>query len=67
MRALDRGDTFVVTRNGVTVGELRPILRRRFVAREAVLAAFARAAPIEPTRFRGDLDGMIDQDPMPRA
>jgi antitoxin (DNA-binding transcriptional repressor) of toxin-antitoxin stability system len=32
MRALDLGESFVVTRNGVAVGELVPVRRRRFVA-----------------------------------
>ena len=67
MRALDSGDTFVVTRNGVAVGELAPIRRRRFVARDAVVQAFATAAPIDPIRFRGDLDQVIDQDVTPRG
>jgi antitoxin (DNA-binding transcriptional repressor) of toxin-antitoxin stability system len=67
MRALDSGDTFVVTRNGVAVGELTPISRRRFVSREAALAAFAGAAAIDADRFREDLDAEIDQDPTPRA
>src|SRR5207245_5084128 len=30
MRALDGGESFVVTRNGVPVGELRPLPRREF-------------------------------------
>lgn len=67
MRGLDRGESFIVTRNGVPVGELRPIARRRFVPREAVLAAFAGAPPIEAKRFREDLDAIVDQDPTPRA
>ncbi len=67
MRALDAGESFVVTRNGVPVGELKPLQRRRFVARDAVVEAFARAAPIDPDRFRADLDRFADQDPTPRA
>jgi antitoxin (DNA-binding transcriptional repressor) of toxin-antitoxin stability system len=67
MRALDRGDAFVVTRNGVAVGELTPFLRRRFVNRDAALAAFARAAPIDAARWRKDLDRVIGQDPSPRG
>ncbi|MCP4087033.1 MAG: type II toxin-antitoxin system prevent-host-death family antitoxin, partial [Actinomycetia bacterium] len=31
MRELDRGETFIVTRNGVPVGELTPLRRHRFV------------------------------------
>jgi antitoxin (DNA-binding transcriptional repressor) of toxin-antitoxin stability system len=67
MRALDAGESFVVTRNGVAVGELRPIQRRRFVATNAALAAFAHAGRIDGRRFRLDVDGPVSQDPAPRA
>src|SRR5207237_1090678 len=39
MRALDRGESFLVTRNGVAVGELVPARRRRFVAASTAVAA----------------------------
>jgi antitoxin (DNA-binding transcriptional repressor) of toxin-antitoxin stability system len=67
MRALDAGETFRVTRNGVPVGELTPVRRRRYVARETALAAFATAAAIDADRFRADVDGHLDQDPTPRG
>ena len=67
MRALDAGESFVVTRNGRPVGELTPFRRRRFVPVELVLAAFADAPPIDAARFRADVDAFIDQDPTPRA
>lgn len=67
MRALDAGESFVVTRNGVAVGELLPARRRRYVARDAALAAFAGAAPIAADRLREDLDRLVDQDPAPRG
>jgi antitoxin (DNA-binding transcriptional repressor) of toxin-antitoxin stability system len=67
MRALDSGESFVVTRNGVPVGELKPLQRHRFVPRDAALEAFARAAPLDAQRFRADLDRSVDQDPRPRA
>ena len=67
MRALDRGESFVVTRNGVAVGELAPLRRRRFVRAEAALAAFAGAPTIDAVQFRSDLDSAADQDPAPRA
>jgi len=67
MRALDRGESFVVTRNGTPVGELTPLKRRRFVARELALAAFSGAPPIDHVRFRADIDALIDQDPTPRG
>lgn len=67
MRELDRGETFVVTRNGVPVGELTPLRRHRFVAAEAVVATFANAASVDFERFRADLDGIADTDPTPRG
>ncbi len=67
MRALDAGETFLVTRNGVAVGELTPVRRPSFVSRDAALAAFSGAAPIDATRFRRDTDLLVDQDPAPRG
>lgn len=66
MRALDRGETFIVTRNSVPVGELRP-QPRHFIAAAAVVAAFASAPRLDRERFRRDLDTLVDQDPSPRA
>jgi antitoxin (DNA-binding transcriptional repressor) of toxin-antitoxin stability system len=67
MRALDAGESFVVTRNGVAVGELTPLRRHRFVSKDAVLAAFDRAARIDAERFRTDVDRLADQDPTLRG
>jgi antitoxin (DNA-binding transcriptional repressor) of toxin-antitoxin stability system len=67
MRQLDDGETFIVTRNGVPVGELSPLRRHRFVAAEAALALFRAAPQIDYKRFRADLDGAATQDPTPRA
>ena len=62
MRSLDRGESFVVTRNGVPVGELLPVRQRRWVDASVVAAAFAGAAPIDAERFKADLDQWLDQD-----
>ena len=67
MRALDHGETFVVTRNGVPVGELTPLRRRRFVPADAVIAIFRGAPSVELARLRADLDSIAPQDPSPRA
>ena len=67
MRALDKGETFVVTRNGVPVGELIPLRQRMFVQAEAAIAAFSGAPRMEFQRFRRDVDTLIDQDPAPRG
>lgn len=67
MRRLDRGESFVVTRNGVAVGELHPLRRRRFVASAVVLETFAGAPAIDGKRFRADVDRALDQSIAPRA
>jgi prevent-host-death family protein len=67
MRALDRGESFVVTRNGVPVGELTPLRERQFVAAEAATAVFAGAPVIDLDHFQVDVDAPLDQDPTPRG
>lgn len=67
MRRLHEGESFVVTRNGVPVGELTPLRRRRFVAAEGAVALFQGAPPVDYERFRADLDAIADEDPTPRG
>jgi prevent-host-death family protein len=67
MRGLDRGESYIVTRNGVPVGELMPVRRRVFVPAAALLGALVGAPPIDRARFREDIDALIDQDPRPRT
>ena len=67
MRALDQGKSFIVTRNGVPVGELIPLRKRVFVPAAVALAAFAGAPRVGGKRFRKDVDRLVDQDPTPRA
>lgn len=66
MRALDRGEDFIVTRHGVPVGELRPA-RRRFVSRDLLLETFRSAPAVDLDRLRDDLDAVAGQDLEPRA
>ena len=65
MRALDRGEAFVVTRNGVPAGELTPLRARQFVSAEGALRAFAGAPAIAAGTFRRDVDAVLDHDPAP--
>jgi prevent-host-death family protein len=67
MRQLDQGESFVVTRNGVPVGELSPLRRHRFVSAEASVAAFRGAPRVDFERFRADLDRAASQDIAPRG
>jgi antitoxin (DNA-binding transcriptional repressor) of toxin-antitoxin stability system len=67
MRGLDRGETFLVTRNGVPVGELIPLRQRAFVPAEAAVAIFTGAPTIYLARFRADVDAALDQSADPRG
>jgi prevent-host-death family protein len=66
MRALDRGETFIVTRNGVPVGELTPLRQRAFVRAEVAVGMFAASPALDAARFRADVDAVLDQRPDPR-
>lgn len=67
MRRLDEGEAFLVTRNGVPVGELAPLRRRRVVSGPALAAAFQGAPRIDYELFRADLDRCVEQDVDPRG
>lgn len=67
MNELDEGETFIVTRNGVPVGELAPLRRHRFVPAETAVALFKAAPAIDYQRFRVDLDTIASQDTTPRG
>lgn len=67
MRELDEGESFIVTRNGVPVGELTPLRRHRFVAAETAVALFRSAPPVDYRRLRADLDAAVSQEIAPRG
>ncbi|HEX8508979.1 MAG TPA: type II toxin-antitoxin system prevent-host-death family antitoxin [Propionibacteriaceae bacterium] len=61
--AVTAGETFVVTRNGEPVAELRPLQagRRRFISREELAVLAGANVRIDKDQFRADLDDVIDQ------
>jgi prevent-host-death family protein len=67
MRQLDDGESFIVTRNGVPVGELSPLRRHRFVRSETVIALFRHAPSVDLGKLRRDLDRVASQDLDPRG
>lgn len=67
MRAVEAGESFVVTRNGLPLAELTPLKRRTFVPREEILRALASPPGIDAVRFRADSDAHVDQSVEPRA
>lgn len=67
MRRLDEGESFVVTRNGVPVGELSPLRRHRFVRADAAVALFRHAPSVDLAKLRSDLDRAATQEATPRG
>jgi prevent-host-death family protein len=67
MRSLDEGETFIVTRNGLPVGELVPLRRHRFVAAETAVAIFRSAPALDYWALRNDLDRVADPEAEPRG
>ena len=63
IEAVTAGETFVITRNGEPVAELRPLRagRRTFISRAEVAALASVNVRIDQDRFRTDLDDAIDQ------
>lgn len=60
---LDRvqaGEVVTVTRDGTPVAELRALPRPRLAA-AAIIERFTRLPPIDPDRFRADVDAVLDQ------
>ncbi|BEP13452.1 hypothetical protein acdb102_17630 [Acidothermaceae bacterium B102] len=64
IEAVTAGETFIVTRNGEPVAELRPFrsARRTFASRDDVAALAAVPVRIDRHQFRADLDRLIEQD-----
>ena len=63
IEAVAAGETFVVTRNGEPVAELRPLRagRRAFISRKEVESLAMADVRIDRDQFRADLDRVIDQ------
>lgn len=62
-QVLDRvlaGERVIVTRDGKPVAELRPVPGTRLDA-HALVERFRRLPPIDPDRFRHDVDAAVDQ------
>jgi prevent-host-death family protein len=62
--AVAAGESFVVTRNGEPVAELRPLVRgrRQFVPKAEIAKLAAEGPHLDATAFRRDLEHAIDQN-----
>jgi antitoxin (DNA-binding transcriptional repressor) of toxin-antitoxin stability system len=63
IEAVAAGETFVVTRNGIPVAELRPIQRTRpqSIPKAELMALAASGPHVDLRQFRADLDHVVDQ------
>ncbi len=63
LAAVEAGESFVVTRNGAPVAELRPLARGRrpFVPRPELAATAAEGPHLDAAAFRRDLDAAMGQ------
>ncbi|MGC8628323.1 MAG: PIN domain-containing protein [Acidimicrobiales bacterium] len=59
MRRLEQGESFVLTRNGVPVGELALLRRHRFVKADVAVAMFRGALSVDLARLRAELDYVV--------
>lgn len=63
MDAVERGESFTVTRDGHRIGELIPLRRRRrFVTRQEFAAMSRNAPAADLDAFRADQDAAADQE-----
>jgi prevent-host-death family protein len=63
MDAVERGESFTVTRDGHRIGELIPLRRRRrFVSRQEFGAMSRNAPAVDLEAFRADQDAALDSD-----
>lgn len=64
MAAVVAGETFVVTRNGTPVAELRPFSQGRptFVSKATLAAVVAHSPHVDASAFRDDVDRLVDQE-----
>lgn len=65
MDAVERGDSFAVTRDGHRIGELIPLRRgSRFLSRADFVRGSQRAPRIDLAAFRADQDAAVIQEPV---
>lgn len=62
MDAVERGETFRVTRHGTVVAELRPVEASSFAVMTKVKAAFAQLPACGFEALRADADAVFGED-----
>jgi prevent-host-death family protein len=62
MDAVEAGETFVVTRNGVEVAEVRPVTRRRRLTAEELVAKHRRLPHVDYAQMRREADELFGEE-----
>jgi prevent-host-death family protein len=62
MDAVEAGEVYRVTRNGVAVAELRPLSRRRRLSAEELVERHRRLPRIDYARMRQEAAEMLGED-----
>jgi antitoxin (DNA-binding transcriptional repressor) of toxin-antitoxin stability system len=62
MDAVEAGETFHVTRNGVEIAELRPLSQRRQLTTEELIAKHRRLPRVDAAQMRKDIDEFFGED-----
>jgi len=63
MDGVERGESFLVTRDGRTIAELVPFRRPpRFVSRDDFARVWEGLPDIDPDRFRTDVDDVVSPE-----
>jgi prevent-host-death family protein len=62
MDAVEAGETYRVTRNGVPVAELRPLSRRRRPSVEEMIERHRRLPRVDYARMRQEADEFLGED-----
>jgi len=60
LKQVEAGRSFIVTRDGDPVAELRP-LDRQTLSREAIIERFKHVPLVDARRLRHDIDSLVDQ------
>ena len=62
MDAVEAGETFHVTRNGVEIAELRPLTQRRRLTAEELVERHKRLPRVDAAEMRKDIDEFFGED-----
>ncbi|MFJ2898085.1 type II toxin-antitoxin system Phd/YefM family antitoxin [Streptomyces sp. NPDC087218] len=59
MNAVEAGEVFHITRNGIEVAELRPLTRKRPLSSEELVARHRRLPRVDAALMRGEADALF--------